>query len=275
MHHVRERIRRRLRLGPNDEFYVVHGPEPDCLTAADEIRIRWGDATGGVPKETRQSLIGGHTTFERILPGPDRMYPDTDSPPTRVTADRVARLRDGLPPPPWERHARFAGWGVPAETTDFLIRKGGIGIVEEVVRATGVDPKTAAIEIGQRGRALSRAGVPIARLGAEQWISIFHQYTDGKIPREGIRAMVRVMAQAPELDGDSAREAAGIRLQPSAWWQGELAHVDLAGYRGGREPSRDRELRYLAGRATRMLAGRAPAKEIAALLATRLEEVSR
>ena len=35
-----------------------------------------------MPFETRQPFEDGHTDFERILPGPDRMYPDTDSPPT-------------------------------------------------------------------------------------------------------------------------------------------------------------------------------------------------
>ena len=85
-----------MRLGDHDEFFVVFGPEADCRTAAEEIRLRFADATQGVPKETRQALVGGYTTFERILPGPDRMYPDTDSPPTRVTPERVAAARARL-----------------------------------------------------------------------------------------------------------------------------------------------------------------------------------
>ena len=45
----------------------------------------------GIPNETRQPFEDGSTDFERILPGPDRMYPDTDSPPSRVTRERVDR----------------------------------------------------------------------------------------------------------------------------------------------------------------------------------------
>ena len=87
---VLDRVRKRARVGANDDVFIVFGPEEDVRTAAEEIRLRFADAVQGVPKETRQALVGGYTTFERILPGPDRMYPDTDSPPTRVTEERVA-----------------------------------------------------------------------------------------------------------------------------------------------------------------------------------------
>ncbi len=102
-----ERVRKRAGVGANDDFFIVFGPEEDCRTAAEEIRLRFADATVGVPKETRQALVGGYTTFERILPGPDRMYPDTDSPPTRVTDERVAAIKAGLKPAPWERIERY------------------------------------------------------------------------------------------------------------------------------------------------------------------------
>ena len=97
------------------ENFVVCGPEDDCRTAVNEIRLRFGDATRGVPKETRQALSSGYTTFERILPGPDRMYPDTDSPPTGITDERVNEARARLRQTPWDRFARYSEWRVPDE----------------------------------------------------------------------------------------------------------------------------------------------------------------
>ncbi|HEY0592705.1 MAG TPA: Glu-tRNA(Gln) amidotransferase subunit GatE, partial [Thermoanaerobaculia bacterium] len=149
-HRVVERLRRRVRPGEKDDYFIVFGPEEDCRTAANEIRLRFADAIEGVPKETRQALAGGFTTFERILPGPDRMYPDTDSPPTRITEERVAEIRARLKPEPWVRMGRYGSWRVPEETTAYLIRKGGADIVDAVVEKTGVDGLVAAIEIGQR-----------------------------------------------------------------------------------------------------------------------------
>ena len=107
------RLRAAARCGEKDGLVVVWGPERDVRTAADEIRLRYVDATDGIPNETRQPFADGSTDFERILPGPDRMYPDTDSPPTRVTRERVDRLRAALPERPWEREARYVAAGVP------------------------------------------------------------------------------------------------------------------------------------------------------------------
>lgn len=275
LHQVRERIRKRLRVGDQDDFYIVWGPEQDCRTAAEEIRLRWVDAAEGVPKETRQALLGGHTTFERILPGPDRMYPDTDSPPTRITTDRVEALRQSLPPPPWVRQKRYDDWGVPRETTDYLIRRGGASIVDEVVSATGVDGRTAAIEIGQRAKALQRAGLPMDRLRPEHWVGIFHLYTGGIISREGIRTVASVIAHHPELDANAAKEAAGIDMQPENVWREALRSVDLSDYRPGKQDARDKQIRFLSGKAVRMLEGKAPARDVVQYLSSTLQEVSR
>ena len=105
------RLRARLRCSPDDGVVVVWGPAQDTETAINEIRLRYVDATQGVPNETRQPFRDGSTDFERILPGPDRMYPDTDSPPTRVTRDRVERLEAGLAERPWVREAAYSKAG--------------------------------------------------------------------------------------------------------------------------------------------------------------------
>ena len=116
-------------------------PDADTRTAAEEISTRYQDAVDGVPNETRQPFADGHTDFERILPGPDRMYPDTDSPPTRVMRDRVSKLHRGLPPFPWEREARYSAVGVPRLTIHYLIRYGAAEMVDRVSLGTpSTDP---------------------------------------------------------------------------------------------------------------------------------------
>ncbi len=264
---VLDRVRRRADVGASDEVFIVFGPEDDVRTAAEEIRLRFADATAGVPKETRQALPGGYTTFERILPGPDRMYPDTDSPPTRVTAERVAAIRAGLKPPPWTRLERYAGWRVPAETSEFLIRRGGADIVDAVVESTGVDGLTAAVEIGQRAKALARRGVPVGRLGAAEWAAVFDLYASGRIAREAIAAVASRVA-ADGLTAEAAASAEGAWLAPRELWLRELRElVAGAGAATGVGDAAARRLRWLTGRAVRALKGRAPAREVAAWLA--------
>lgn len=277
VHRVRERVRKRLRMGENDDFFVVWGPEQDCITAAKEIQLRWEDATQGVPMETRQGLPGGHTTFERILPGPDRMYPDTDSPPTRILPDRVESLRKSLPPAPWVRQAQYSAWGVPGDTIDYLIRRGGADLVDVIVSETGVDGRTAAVEIGQRAKALQRLGVPMDRLRTEQWVDVFHQYTDGRLAREDILPIAALIAREPSISAADAMSAAGIALMAPDKWKAAIDGLTLRDYEGGRgskPDSRGKRLRYLAGKARAMLTGKAPAREIVAFLDSKLGEVA-
>ncbi|MDZ4122171.1 MAG: Glu-tRNA(Gln) amidotransferase subunit GatE, partial [Candidatus Cloacimonadaceae bacterium] len=53
-------------------------PPEDMQTAIETIFERCKMAFEGVPNETRKSFPDGTSIFERVLPGADRMYPDTD-----------------------------------------------------------------------------------------------------------------------------------------------------------------------------------------------------
>jgi glutamyl-tRNA(Gln) amidotransferase subunit E len=267
-HTVMERIRKRVQLGEHDDFFIVFGPEGDCRTAAEEIRLRFCDATEGVPKETRQALVGGLTTFERILPGPDRMYPDTDSPPTRVTRERVEEARARLRPAPWERIERYTSWRVPEETAFYLIRRGGAEIVDAAVEKTGVDGLFAAIMIGQRTKALKRAGIPIERLGADEWVQVFDRFTDGRIPREAVPAVVQRMAQEG-INVDEACSSLGIAICSREQW---VSMVEPLIRDGNQCDSGDwkARLRFLTGKAVHMLRNCAPASEVAAFVSAAL-----
>lgn len=274
-HRILERLRKRVRPTENDDFFIVFGSEEDCRTAAEEIRLRFCDATVGVPKETRQALPGGFTTFERILPGPDRMYPDTDSPPTRVTKERVAEAKSRLHPAPWDRIERYLSWRVPEETAHYLIRRGGAEIVDAVVEKTGVDGLFAAITIGQRAKAMKRAGIPIQRLGAAEWVQLFDRFTDGRVPREAVPAVAQRMAQ-DGMDADAACTALGIALREREQWAASVGQLTMEGYDSTRADCDEKRVRYMAGKAVRLLKGKAPAKEVASLIREKLgQEVVR
>jgi glutamyl-tRNA(Gln) amidotransferase subunit E len=271
-HKVNERLRRRLRMNENDDFYLVFGPEADCRTAAEEIRLRYVDALKGVPQETRQAMTGGFTTFERILPGPDRMYPDTDSPPTRITKERVEEARSRMRPTPWARFHQFGAWRVPAETTEYLIRRGGVAIVDAVVSLTGADGLLASVEIGQRAKSLKRKGIPMERLGAAEWVQVFDLFTGGQIPREAIQPVAGHMAMHPGTDAQTSMAALGFGIQPREVWSEQLMGLSMEDYRIDLGDSDGKRLRFLAGKAMKDLLGKAPAKDVADYLRNRLSQ---
>ena len=111
-----EIIRKSTGAFENDCIVVVWGIGKDISTAVSEITIRAREAIDGVCNETRQSFPDGTNGFERILPGPNRMYPDTDLPPIAISADHMERISSALPERPWDRKKRYTSEGVPEES---------------------------------------------------------------------------------------------------------------------------------------------------------------
>ncbi len=99
-------------MGEKDTIIVVWGAPEDLVTAVKEIAIRAEEAIDGVCNETRQALPDGTNGFERILPGPNRMYPDTDLPPIAITTEHMERIAASLPERPWERRNRYVENGL-------------------------------------------------------------------------------------------------------------------------------------------------------------------
>lgn len=182
----------------------------------------------------------------------------------------MAEARARMRPAPWARLERYRSWRVPEETGHYLIRRGGAEILDAVVERTGVDGLVAAIEIGQRARALKRAGLPIQRLGVEAWVQVFDLFTDGLLPRECLGIVAARMA-ADGLDAAEAARAEGIALVPRERWSAELQALTMEGYLGERVDTPEKRLRFLAGKAMAQLKGRAPAAEVARYLKDRLE----
>lgn len=251
------RIRRRLHCEADDAVVVVWGPEEDTVTAAAEIRLRFADALDGVPNETRQPFPDGSTDFERILPGPDRMYPDTDSPPTRVTRERVARLRAALPPPPWEREARYAAAGVPAPVAHYLIRRGGAALVDRLAGACGAGLRAACFFVGERLKGLRRAGVAVDEVPRERWCELFTLAAAHPALLQALDRLVRAIAATPHCPVAETVEALGLTA-PSADWETSVA----AATAGNPPPGR----RAAMARAMERLRGRVPAAAVAAAL---------
>jgi glutamyl-tRNA(Gln) amidotransferase subunit E len=105
-------LAKRLAAEKGDVMVVVWAIEQDAATAVRELFIRARDALEGVPAETRQAFSDGTNGFERILPGPDRMYPDTDTPPLPIPDTWVTDIREQLHETPWARKDRYERMGL-------------------------------------------------------------------------------------------------------------------------------------------------------------------
>jgi glutamyl-tRNA(Gln) amidotransferase subunit E len=134
-------IKEAMEFKSTDVALVVWGNEEDTSTALNEIKLRAIEATRGVPSETRQAFSNGTTDFERILPGPDRMYPDTDSEPTPISKGLIKEIRKKLPERLWNRESRYKKLGLPSELYKPLSMSPLASLFDRIVKELALDPK--------------------------------------------------------------------------------------------------------------------------------------
>jgi len=179
-----------------DAVVVVWGPEEDVNTALAEIKIRAVEATRGVPQETRQALKGEVTGFERILPGPDRMYPDTDSPPVKITEQMIGRLRLELAPPAYQVGERWKKLGISDDIAQKAVASPYRELFEKLVAESGLPHHFA-------WSALSRLGFSkFSENGHhnDRVLRIFEFYKKGEISKDSLLSMLNSFFRDIERD---------------------------------------------------------------------------
>ena len=186
--------RKAVGAGEDDTMVIVWGEQQDAQAGAREIAIRAKEATVGIPSETRQALRDGTNGFERILPGPDRMYPDTDLPPKRITTGRLEQIRATLPRPVWELERWYDTLGIPADTVHPLAVSPFAPLFENLVREK-IPPTLAAVALVQWPKRLARERRNISALTQDTLRGILLAHGEGRISREGV---YRAMQQATD-----------------------------------------------------------------------------
>jgi len=197
-------IRHRVKAGPDDALVFVWGSKEDVHSACNEVAIRAREATEGVPRETRQALRDGTTGFERILPGPERMYPDTDLPPVPVRPASVERAKRNLPEHPWDRERRYAPLNLPPDIFDVLVVSPRYRLFDRLTDELGIDPVRAGVVLVRLGKTLSRRGVSMAKLSDDEVFDLFRACREGRFAKEGWPDVIEEAIRHKDRGGERA-----------------------------------------------------------------------
>ena len=136
--------------GSDDALIVIWGPKEDMKTALETIEERCKMAFEGVPNETRKSFIDGTTIFERVLPGADRMYPDTDSAPIPLEDSFIDKLSKQILKEVSDRYHQLHDWEIPKDTHTYIFSKNYYPLIEEIVNNLNINPKFVGTFFGHR-----------------------------------------------------------------------------------------------------------------------------
>ena len=211
---AREKIEQKLETGERDAWLLVWGPEEDMPTALETVEERCKMAFDGVPKETRKSLSDGTTIFERVLPGADRMYPDTDSAPIPLEDSTIENIGKNLPEEMIKRYHTLKKWGVPEDVYTFLFSKNLFPLIQKITKETGISPVYLGTFFGEKLKfALHHYGdgkafpfkilAPLFRFLKEN--GLHHQLAESMLP---------LVVAYPKMEFASVLTAIGFKRHP-------------------------------------------------------------
>ncbi len=168
-----KKIRQAVHANSRDALILVWGNEEDTETAVNEIIIRAREATIGIPSETRQALADGTNGFERILPGPERMYPDTDLPPLEIPPARISKLESIVPEAVWDREAKYQAIDLPIHLIHTIAGSPDAPHFEELASKFQLPVVQIARYLYEKKAAWKRKGLTIEKLTPEVWDVFF------------------------------------------------------------------------------------------------------
>ena len=149
---------------------------------------------------------GWSTDFERILPGPDRMYPDTDHPPIRIDEDSVEKARAQVPEFPWERRERLRELGLSEQLVDEVLLHPRFSVFELMAQAS------ADVEVGcsndrRDAQITQKTGCEVSKISDGQLIGLAGLFRTKRFYREGTTEIIKRMCVAPTTVARAVSEA--------------------------------------------------------------------
>lgn len=201
-----KQIAPKLNVGENDAQIIIWGPEDDMKTALETIEERCCMAFLGVPNETRKALINGITIFERVLPGADRMYPDTDSAPIPLENELIDKLSQSLPVEVVERFYQMRKWGIPEDTYTYILKKNLVPKIESIIKDLKVEPKFIGTFFGHQVKFVEGQYSKAIDFTYDKIYDLFKYLKKEKLDLNIAKEMLPVVFEHPKMDYDSVLE---------------------------------------------------------------------
>lgn len=163
-----------------------------------------------VQEETRKANDDGTTDYMRVLPGSDRMYPETDIPSIVIPSERLAKIEALLPEKPSAVFKRLKEkYHLSAQLADKLVISENRELFQEICDSTKVDPTTVAITLEETLTNLRRKGVQIQK---KHLIELFKAFEEKKMSREAIPTVIEAWAKEPHDSLSSILKKAKLEM---------------------------------------------------------------
>lgn len=251
-----------------DNFVLIIDEEEKALKSLKAVVERIRAAFEGVPKETRSVLPDGTSKFMRPQPGAARMYPETDIPPFPITSEILERAKKLRPPTPEEKKKYYEeSLGLSSSLADQLVRSEQQEVFERLYEQLRgkVDAKIIASLLLVHMVSLKREGIPVERIKEEKIRQCLELFSEGKIAREGIPELIKILAQRPEADPLELAKEAGLLMMGEEEIRKIVKEIIRQNEKAIKE-KKERAKSLLMGEAMKELRGKAQGSLVAKLI---------
>ena len=197
-----EKIAEKLKAKQEDAQILFWANDDDIKTALETIEERCLMVFEGVPEETRKSFRDGTTVFERVLPGADRMYPDTDSAPIPLKNSYIEDLKGKLPMDIDRRFKQLDDWNAPKDVYFYILRNNLNDIIEKIVDL-GLESKFVAAFFGQYVKNIEGKSVRHPDFDYNKIYGMFKYLAINKIEPAIARIMLPIIYENPNMEFES------------------------------------------------------------------------
>lgn len=243
----REKIGRMLNSLKGDAQILLWGPEEDIPTAIETIEERCGLAFEGVPRESRKSFSDGTTIFERVLPGPDRMYPDTDSCPISLDDEYIEAMKKKLPLDVCDRYSQLQKWGIPSDTYYYILRNNLVPMLEKVIDDIGIDPGFTGTLFGHDLKHIEGQNSASPEFYYERVYKLLKFLKEKCINTELAKSMLPLIYQHPRIDFDSVLSAIGYKKIPEKEILSKVSSIQREAVKLGITQAKGAQERWIMG----------------------------
>ncbi|MGE5424535.1 MAG: hypothetical protein ACM3N9_04175, partial [Syntrophothermus sp.] len=208
------KIREMLKAKENDSQIIIWGPDADMKTALETIEERCRMAFEKVPNETRKSFADGTTIFERVLPGADRMYPDTDSKPIPLEDKQITDTEKNLPTEIVDRYKQMKKWGIPEDTFHYIFTNNLFPIMERIISELKVNPVLVGTFFGHRLKFVEGHYTCPGNFPYPVLFDLFKFLKDNNLQFDLLRLMLPILYEHPKMDFESVLNSMKFKKIP-------------------------------------------------------------
>jgi glutamyl-tRNA(Gln) amidotransferase subunit E len=198
-----------------DAMILFWGPEGDIKTALETIEERCRMAFAGIPNETRKSFEDGTTIFERVLPGADRMYPDTDSAPIPLEDAVIREMEQRIPKLVSERFHQLTEWGITDDMHTYLLKNNLVPLIEKINAELGISPRFTASVLAHTLKHVGNKYAPVPGFTFDHLFELLKFLKKKGYDPAIVRRMLPVQYQHPKMDAESILVNIGFKELPA------------------------------------------------------------